>query len=195
MRHVTHNIESRDTFVPTFMCLLLCANRSVPTVMHTSLHNERIMSHLWTSQVKRMNESRANYLWVTSQIMCIHVWMCHMYGCVMACVCMSHVTRMCESYHICECVSHIIYVNEYVWVMSYSWMSMCESCHICEWVSWHAYSWVTSQVMRHVTGPVLTCMNTSWHTYEWVMSHIWVSHVTHMGEIWLTQTHLWRGYT
>ena len=54
------------------------------------------------------------------------------------------------------------------------------------------------QVMSHIWMSHGTHMNELWHTYEWVMAHIWMSHGTRMNESWHTyewvMAHIWMSH-
>jgi len=89
---------------------------------------ERVMSHIWTSPITRMDASCHTYERVTS-----HIWI-------------SHFTRVDESCH------------TYEWVVSHVWMSRVtrinESCHAYEWVMSHI--WMGP--IAHMTRSCCTCI-------------------------------------
>jgi len=185
------------------------------------------MSHIWMSHVTHMNESRHTYEWVISHIWVSHVThmneSCHTYE-------MSHVTHMNESCHTYEWVmshiwmSHVTHMDEschtHKWVMSHRTSecsstttdTVCQSqlttqrsgsstktlrrCNtrVCAWhdqyiyVTWRLWHMWHDPCKSHIWMSHVTNMHEIWHTYEWVMrhdprkAHIWMSHVTHMNE-------------
>jgi len=118
---------------------------------------------------------------------------------VRLCVCLTYEWVMSQIW-----ISHISHMNEscltYVWVMSHIWMSHVSSrlcvcltsvSPISEHARMHAVPrWLvyakrlkTAQTTERLAYITASSASRAWMslTYEWVMSHIWMSHVSHIG--------------
>jgi len=135
---------------------------------------ERVMSHIWTSHVTHMNESRHTYEWVmwtscedatktASVVKMRGGTACHTYQRVMSYIRMSQITHIHEACHTYE------FVN---WAIQMIWRI-----HTCDMP--HVYVWCDSFVC--MTWHVHTCdMPTSKEVYKWGMLDVWIIYI-HVG--------------
>jgi len=176
--HLCHTYGNRS---------LVCV--TISTLQNTCVWYEWVMSHI-----------RAMYEWVMSHVCMISERVISDVRIMSSCV-MSHVRAIKERGMSYVRIRHTIRqyessrrddidTSKHVCVV---WMSHVTHTHDAghSYKSYNEWIYIFSCLMcfmwrsRHFLTRVCDT-NESYHTYEWVISHIWMSHITHMNDEWIT---------